>query len=131
MSRDDYARDGEAIEGLIGCRFRLIPVTNTLKLCFDPNDTRHRYLWIDPRWRLENPSGSIVAESDLCPLDRDGFRAWTVSVEPVRSSVLTSIAYEAGVGTVFALDGGWRLVSLDGVDPDDDELWYDDYYLRL
>jgi len=128
VSSRDFERERELLRAMLGQRFELTVATSSLKLAFDGANHRHRYLWLDPAWVLEDAAGTTELHSRDCPDDGDAFRAWAAGLDPLRTAALSAIRRD-GDTTLLVFENGKRLRSLDGATEDDDA-WYDDFYWR-
>jgi len=137
VSKRDFLRFEEALNWLAGKTFEVGLATNSIKLLFDPENHRHRYVWVDPPWVLKRRESEIASGADYPdPAEAEHqakHETWCARVKALLDGRVLKDARSWPDGTVdMRLSGRLTLVLLAHDDrADDSERWYDDWYVKL
>jgi hypothetical protein len=137
LSNRDFHQYGSALKYFEGRTFDMTFATNSIKLMFNPQSHRDRYVWIDPLWTVESAGGEVVASGGDYPDPTEAdyeqkHQSWCARVAALLDGArLESVSCSADGKVKLGLSGDRCLVLLPmGVAPGPDE-WYDDWYVKL
>jgi hypothetical protein len=135
VSSRDFQQYGSALKSMSGKTFEVSLATNSMKLRFDPEDHRRRYVWIDPPWTIERAGAVIASGGDYPDPDEADYvqkhESWCAELQRLLSGTRLEMVSCSSEGTVqLGLADDLRLVLLPGLEPQED-LGYDDWYVKL